>query len=84
MMRWVFLTSVFSEVEADIIIGLLEQEGIPAKKAYPGAGNLKSTYGLINGVEVYVSEDDAQQAKEILNADRQEVLCSFPEAEPEQ
>ncbi|AFM00612.1 hypothetical protein Desde_2267 [Desulfitobacterium dehalogenans ATCC 51507] len=69
MKRWVFLTNVTTEVEADIIIGLLEQEGILAQKAYPGAGNLKVTYGLINGVEIYVPEERAKQAKEILSAE---------------
>ncbi|ACL20837.1 hypothetical protein DesLBE_0541 [Desulfitobacterium sp. LBE] len=69
MNRWVFLTNVTTEVEADIVIGLLEQGHIPAQKAYPGLGNLKAAYGIVNGVEIYVPEDCLKHAKEILAAE---------------
>lgn len=65
---WVFLSSVTTEIEADILIGLLEQENIPARKIYPGIGNLKATYGLISGVEIYVQNDHILQAKAILDS----------------
>lgn len=78
MKNWVYLTSVMTEVEADIVIGLLEQEHIPAQKAFPGIGNLKATYGLINGVEIYVPKEQAMQAKEILSAERQVFLDMGP------
>lgn len=81
--HWVFLTNVLTEVEADIIFGLLEQEGIPAQKAYPGVGNLKAAYGLINGVEIYVPKDYVEQAKDILSADKQEFINDQPEPDSE-
>ncbi|MGE4274310.1 MAG: DUF2007 domain-containing protein [Desulfitobacterium sp.] len=68
MKKWLFLTNVTTEIEADIVIALLEQAEIPTRKAFPGSGNLKATYGLINGVEIYVPEDWMEQAKEILEA----------------
>jgi hypothetical protein len=66
---WVFLTSVTTEIEADILIGLLHQEGIPTRKIYPGIGNLKATYGLISGVEIYVPDAMRLKAKELLGSD---------------
>jgi hypothetical protein len=63
---WAFLKGVATEIEADILIGLLEQENIPVKKHYPGIGNLKAAYGLLNGVELYVPDDLILQARELL------------------
>ncbi|SHN84464.1 hypothetical protein SAMN02745215_04246 [Desulfitobacterium chlororespirans DSM 11544] len=63
------MTNVTTEVEADIVSGLLEQGHIPAQKAYPGLGNLKAAYGIVNGVEIYVPEDCLKHAKEILAAE---------------
>jgi hypothetical protein len=65
---WSFLTSVATEIEADILLGLLDQEKIPVRKVYPGIGNLKATYGLLNGVELYVPESQLQLAKILLNS----------------
>ncbi|MEL1135959.1 DUF2007 domain-containing protein [Desulfitobacterium sp. THU1] len=79
MKKWLFLTNVTTEIEADIVIALLEQAEIPAQKAFPGSGNLKATYGLINGVEIYVPEDWMEQAKEILEADKQSTVGGCPE-----
>lgn len=64
---WAFLKSVASEIEADIIIALLGQENIPVKKHYPGIGNLKTTYGIMNGVDLYVPKNQLLQAKERLS-----------------
>lgn len=63
---WVFLTSVSTEIEADILIGLLEQESFPTQKIYPGIGNLKATYGLMSGVDIYVPKDLLLQAKDLI------------------
>ena len=73
---WVFLTSVATEIEADILLGLLEQENIPVRKVFPGIGNLKATYGLMSGVEVYVPEEQIRQAKILLNSPSGESLFS--------
>ena len=63
---WTFLKGVATEIEADILIGLLEQENIPVRKHYPGIGNLKASYGLLNGVELYVPDVLILQAKELI------------------
>lgn len=83
MKNWAFLTCVITEVEADIVIGLLEQEHIPALKAFPGIGNLRATYGIINGVEIYVPKEQVRQAKEILSTDRQVFLIMDSEQDIE-
>lgn len=75
---WTFLTSVRTEIEADILIGLLELDNIPIKKNYPGMGNLRASYGLINGVEIYVPKDLIFQAKEILSTIDKNDFEDFP------
>ncbi len=66
---WALVTYVDSEFEANVVVGLLEQEGIPTKKAYPGISSLKESYGLVKGVEIYVPEECHQLAKELINVD---------------
>ena len=66
---WALVTYVDSEFEADVVVGLLEQEGIPTKKAYPGISNFRDSYGLVKGVEIYVPEECRQLAKDIINAE---------------
>lgn len=66
---WALVTYVDSEFEANVVVGLLEQEGIPTKKTYPGISSLKESYGLVKGVEIYVPEECIQLAKELINAD---------------
>lgn len=64
---WVFLCGVNQEPEADIIIGLLNEEGISASKDFPEAGQfLKVAYGLTSGVDIYVPEKEIEKAKELL------------------
>lgn len=71
---WDLLISVTTEIEADILIGLLEQENIPSRKIYPGIGNLKASYGLMSGVDVYVPNQLILQAKELLSLSTEESL----------
>lgn len=66
---WSFLIGTGTEIEADILIALLEQENIPAQKHFPGIGNLKATYGLISGVGIYVPEHLLAQAQELIQAE---------------
>jgi len=73
---WVLLANVATEMEADIILGLLEGEGVPAWKDYPGIGDLKPSFGLLNGVDIYVPEDCSQTAQEILKGENIEQLAN--------
>lgn len=67
MEGWVCVYGVAQEIEADIVVGLLEEEGIPVLKRYPGAGEfLKLASGLTSGVDIYVPEASALRAGEIL------------------
>lgn len=76
---WCFLISVNSEIEADIINGLLEEAKIPTQKKYPGG--LKASYGIINGVEVWVPSDSLEQAQGLLTELPPNLESSTPFAE---
>lgn len=50
---WEHLVFLYSEMEADIVIGLLETEGIPVIKTYKGMGVLHKVYtGKATGVDL--------------------------------
>jgi len=58
---------VSQDLEADIIIGLLNNENIPALKQYPEAGAfLKIAYGLTTGVDLYVPTDSLEAALQLI------------------
>lgn len=65
---WSYLNSVSSEVEADIVEGLLQEAQISVQKKFPGSGNLKGSYGIVNGVELWVQSIYLEQAREILDS----------------
>lgn len=63
---WSLLISVCTEVEADIIKGLLDQSQILVQKKYP-LGSLKDSYGIVNGVELWVPAAELDQARALIN-----------------
>lgn len=63
---WSLLISVNTEVEADIIKGLLDQSQILVQKKYP-LGSLKDSYGIVNGVELWVPAAEIDQARTLIN-----------------
>ncbi len=65
--NWSYLWGVMHDYEADIIIGLLNEEGVPAIKHYPDAGAfLKIAYGLPTGVDLYVPTVLRQAALQLI------------------
>ncbi len=75
---WVCLREVGMDYEADIIVGLLEDNNISAVKHYPEAGEyLKLAYGMASGVRIYVPKEDYEQGKALLA----ESLLSEPEGQ---
>ena len=52
--------------QADLICGFLESEGIPARIVHADARILPSNMGTLGDVRVYVAEDDAVRAFELL------------------
>lgn len=64
---WSLLISVNTEVEADIIKGLLDQSQILVQKKYP-LGSLKDSYGIVNGVELWVPAAELDQARTLINS----------------
>ena len=57
-------TSLF---EADLVCGILQQEGIPYYKKEMGAGTLYCG-GAIAGADVYVPESELDRADEIVKS----------------
>ncbi|ODA42803.1 hypothetical protein DSBG_0421 [Desulfosporosinus sp. BG] len=65
--NWSYLCGVTQDLEADIIIGLLNEDSIPAIKQYPEAGAfLKIAYGLTTGVDLYVPTDVREAALQLI------------------
>lgn len=64
----VYLMTVSGGIELDIVEGILRCEGIPFIKKYLGAGGVAQTFhGFFNAgidVEIYVSSEDLQRAKD--------------------
>lgn len=64
---WVLLKQCYNDKEADVITSILEAEAIPVLRKYPGAGEyLKVAYGMNSGVQLFVPEDMAELAKELI------------------
>lgn len=64
---WVCLKEVGMDYEADIIIGLLQDNHISTVKHYPEAGEyLKLAYGMASSVRIYVAPEDYAQGKALL------------------
>ena len=62
---WVFLIEVDHDLEADIIIGFLQEHGIPSRKAdsSPYTGAMRVIGGLAYEVQIYVPMSFLEQAK---------------------
>ncbi|KUO49029.1 MAG: hypothetical protein APF76_10400 [Desulfitibacter sp. BRH_c19] len=64
---WAKLTSLSGEIEAELVIGLLETHDIPTRKVYPGATQYVKVYmGTAVGVEIHVPKEQLEIAKKIL------------------
>ncbi len=67
--NWGHLIFIYSETEADIVMGLLETADIPVIKAYKGAGVLQKVYtGRAAGVDLFVPLEKLDEAKALLQA----------------
>ncbi len=66
--EWALLIEANNDVEADIICGFLQDNGIPARKAdsSPYTGAMRVIGGLAVEVEVYVPNPFLGQAKKLL------------------
>jgi len=64
---WAFLISVYNDVEADMVAGLLGTCGISTTRDYPGMGTYARIYfGTSLGVDLYVPEAKLEEARSIL------------------
>ena len=73
-MRPVKVYSAADKVEAGMLMNLLEGNGIPSFKQGPGIGGfMEIKYGFsIYGQDIYVDEQDAERAMELI----QEVMSN--------
>ncbi len=67
--KWVFLTEVDNDVEADIVCGFLWEKGIPSKKndSSPYAGAMRVIGGQALEVQVLVPEPFLDRARDLLH-----------------
>ena len=64
---WEHLVFLYNEMEADIVTGLLETEGIPVVKTYKGMGILHKVYtGKATGVDLFVPREKLELARKLL------------------
>jgi len=68
-MKPVKITSVSNTIEAELILNLLRNNGIPCFKKYNGAGGYLNLYMgySIYGEELYVDKSDYQRALDIID-----------------
>lgn len=65
---WAFLVNVSDDIEADIVISLLQSHEIQARKHYPSAGIFSKTIvGTVKNVDIYVDEIMFKKAKDIIS-----------------
>lgn len=68
-MEWKKLATVDGDLEAEVVCGLLEGEGIPARKKYRGIDQyLKIVMGPVVAVEIWVPEEKFAEAGAILKS----------------
>lgn len=80
----VYLMTAAGSVEADIIEGILRYEGIPFIRRYRQFGDGAQLYmGFTNmGVDIYVSSEDLQKARDAIQKNT-ETLPKANEEEPQ-
>lgn len=67
---YVYLMSVFNDIEAENVVGILETEGISAKKVSPGEAQLKAAYaGDSENIDIYVSDYNYDRAREVIETE---------------
>jgi len=72
-MHWQKLCTASDQVEADLIAGLLDGEGIPVKFARSGINNyLKVVMGPVVAVDILVPAEQITEAATILEAFQRE------------
>lgn len=66
--KYVFLLEAVDDVEANIISGLLESAGIPARKedGSPLQGAMRVVGGLAYEIKIFVPADRLEEARELI------------------
>lgn len=64
---WVEIASVGTEDEARLMVGFLENEGVPAQIESLKAEEIPANFGQLGDVRVYVNGENEQRAIELLD-----------------
>ncbi|MBW6464443.1 MAG: putative signal transducing protein [Dethiobacteria bacterium] len=66
---WVVLIEADNDVEADIILGFLQEKGIPARKAdsSPYTGAMRVIGGLAVEVQILVPDSFEEEARDLID-----------------
>ena len=65
-----FLMSVYNDIEAENVSGILEIEGIKTKTISPGSREIINTYdGRKRGIDIYVPKYVYGQARQIIETE---------------
>ncbi len=63
----VFLTQVYNEIEAQMIINILKNAGIPCLRKYIANGDMMKIYGFVNfGSKLYVPSKALEKARKLI------------------
>jgi hypothetical protein len=69
----VVVTRVSSVVEAQLIVGMLESNGVRAAVSADDVGGFEPQFQMSQGVRVLVAEDDEERARHLLDASTSDV-----------
>ncbi|WP_206810827.1 putative signal transducing protein [Paradesulfitobacterium ferrireducens] len=72
MEEWSFLCATKGDLEADIIQGFLEEQGIPTVRRYPDFAQVMKVYSGSGAVDLYVRSADKEVAAQLLSAQNTE------------
>lgn len=68
MSSWTLIKTTVSQPEADVIKGLLEQNGIAVNLQADTAGGLQPGLAVSSGIRLHVRDEDVAKARELLTA----------------
>jgi hypothetical protein len=82
MTEWEIVYTASSQPEAQIVIGRLESEAIPAWMQFESAGQaIGITFGTLGNVYVLVNPNDAERARRILDDETDELALDEGDGE---
>ncbi len=66
MSKWVLLKTVYDEVEAEIIVGLLQSGGIQVKVSSGRVAPYPVNIGKMGEIKIFVRAEDIREAERVI------------------